>query len=98
MVGLTASCVVALAACELEESSGDDVEVVVEESSRGFLSEPSTTMRVVTLPPEEPARPATDPKFDTCGDAKDAGYGPYTRADPEYSWYDDRDDDGIVCE
>lgn len=41
----------------------------------------------------------TDPRFDTCGDANDAGYGSYRRGvDAEYDWYDDRDNDGIVCE
>lgn len=41
----------------------------------------------------------TDPRFDTCGDANDNGYGPYVSgADPEYDWYTDRDNDGRVCE
>jgi Protein of unknown function (DUF1524)/Excalibur calcium-binding domain/Protein of unknown function (DUF2510) len=41
----------------------------------------------------------TDPQFRTCGDANDAGYGPYYEGqDPEYDWYQDRDQDGIVCE
>jgi hypothetical protein len=41
----------------------------------------------------------TDPQFRTCGDAIDAGYGPYRQSsDPEYDWYQDRDDDGLVCE
>lgn len=41
----------------------------------------------------------TDPRFSTCGEANDAGYGEYVRGtDPEYDWYDDRDDDGVVCE
>ena len=41
----------------------------------------------------------TDPHFGTCGEANDAGYGPYVRGeDPEYDWYDDRDNDGRVCE
>jgi Excalibur calcium-binding domain len=41
----------------------------------------------------------SDPWFDTCGDAIDAGYGPYYRGqDPEYDWYRDADDDGVVCE
>ncbi len=41
----------------------------------------------------------TDPRFDTCTEAKDAGYGPYVKGqDPEYAWYDDRDGDGVVCE
>lgn len=40
-----------------------------------------------------------DPRFPTCGAANDAGYGPYRKGvDPEYSWYQDRDGDGVVCE
>jgi excalibur calcium-binding domain-containing protein len=40
-----------------------------------------------------------DPRFDTCGDANDAGYGDYRRGvDPEYDWYRDGDSDGVVCE
>ena len=40
-----------------------------------------------------------DPIFDTCGEANDNGYGPYQQGvDPEYGYYDDRDDDGDVCE
>lgn len=52
-------------------------------------------------PPPKPKpkpEPATDPRFDTCKDAKDAGYGPYRRGDPEYGWYRDADNDGVVCE
>ena len=31
--------------------------------------------------------------------AIDAGYGPYYRGvDPEYEWYTDADNDGVVCE
>ena len=42
---------------------------------------------------------ATDPRFDWCYEANDAGYGPYRRGvDPEYDWYDDADNDGVVCE
>jgi hypothetical protein len=41
----------------------------------------------------------TDPRFSTCTEAKSHGYGPYYQGrDPEYSWYEDRDHDGIVCE
>ena len=41
----------------------------------------------------------TDPQFDWCYEANDAGYGPYHEgSDPEYDWYDDADGDGIVCE
>lgn len=50
-------------------------------------------------PPPPPAPPSTDPRFDTCGDAIAAGYGPYRRGqDPEYDWYRDADSDGVVCE
>jgi Protein of unknown function (DUF1524)/Excalibur calcium-binding domain len=42
---------------------------------------------------------ASDPRFGTCAEAKDAGYGPYVRGrDPEYGWYRDANDDGTVCE
>ena len=41
----------------------------------------------------------TDPRFDYCTSAIEAGYGPYTRgSDPEYRWYRDGDSDGTVCE
>jgi S1-C subfamily serine protease len=41
----------------------------------------------------------TDPRFDTCREAIDNGYGPYIAGiDVEYDWYTDRDGDGIVCE
>lgn len=40
-----------------------------------------------------------DPRFRFCTHAIAAGYGPYVAGiDPEYSWYNDRDGDGIVCE
>lgn len=40
-----------------------------------------------------------DPRFGTCREAIDAGYGPYDAGkDPEYDWYQDRDSDGAVCE
>lgn len=52
-----------------------------------------------TKPKPPPRPPANDPRFRTCAEAKAAGYGPYRRGvDPEYSWYVDRDSDGIVCE
>jgi hypothetical protein len=50
-------------------------------------------------PPPPPPDDGTDPRFDTCGAAIAAGYGPYHRGqDPEYDWYRDADGDGIVCE
>jgi hypothetical protein len=40
-----------------------------------------------------------DPRYDYCYQAKDAGYGPYYQgSDPEYDWYTDGDNDGVVCE
>lgn len=50
--------------------------------------------------PAQPApAPETDPQFRTCGEANDNGYGDYQAGvDPEYNWYQDRDNDGWVCE
>ncbi|WP_170321353.1 excalibur calcium-binding domain-containing protein [Acrocarpospora pleiomorpha] len=40
-----------------------------------------------------------DQRFDTCAEANAAGYGDYVRGqDVEYDWYEDRDNDGVVCE
>lgn len=47
----------------------------------------------------QPLVSATDPHFGTCGEANANGYGNYRRGtDTEYSWYQDRDGDGVVCE
>ncbi|MGS2619473.1 excalibur calcium-binding domain-containing protein [Micromonospora sp. LZ34] len=52
-----------------------------------------------TTQPQPPPAPKTDPRFDTCKKANQAGYGPYRRGiDPEYAWYRDPDGDGLVCE
>lgn len=41
----------------------------------------------------------TDPKFNTCKEAKSSGYGPYVKGThSEYDWYRDGDKDGTVCE
>lgn len=46
-----------------------------------------------------PSNSATDPRFGTCGEAIASGFGPYVKGkDAEYSWYIDRDKDGVVCE
>jgi Excalibur calcium-binding domain len=42
--------------------------------------------------------PASDPRFGRCADANAAGYGPYRRGEPEYTWYVDTDRDGVACE
>jgi hypothetical protein len=41
----------------------------------------------------------TDARFKYCYEAKEAGYGPYYQGkDPEYDWYTDSDNDGVVRE
>lgn len=52
------------------------------------------------VPPPVAAPPVAqnDPKFSTCKEALASGYGNYTKADPEYIWYQDKDGDGKVCE
>ncbi len=41
----------------------------------------------------------TDPRFGTCGEAIEHGYGNYVRGrDREYDWYIDGDSDGVACE
>lgn len=60
--------------------------------------EPKPTPSESETPSPSPS-PPLDPRFDTCAEANDNGYGPYTIGiDPEYEWYEDRDGDGIVCE
>jgi hypothetical protein len=50
-------------------------------------------------PAPDPPGNRRDPRFDTCQEAVAAGYGPYRRGeDPEYKWYPDPDDDGVVCD
>lgn len=52
-------------------------------------------------PTRRPTSPGqdTDPRYGTCKAVKAHGYGPYHRGiDPEYSWYADNDNDGVVCE
>lgn len=64
----------------------------------------TTPAEVIAPAPAAPVAPvapvagADDPKFTSCKAALAAGYGPYTKADPEYGWYRDGDGDGIVCE
>lgn len=67
----------------------------------------TVTTTVEAAPPAQPAGfasvPAaaaqTDPRFSTCNEARANGHGPYrSGVDPEYDWYRDGDDDGVVCE
>ena len=46
----------------------------------------------------ETAAHPLDPIYSTCTEAKANGYGPYTKTDPEFGHYTDRDGDGVVCE
>jgi hypothetical protein len=40
-----------------------------------------------------------DPRFPSCAQARQSGYGGYVRGqDPEFDWYRDGDQDGVVCE
>lgn len=48
--------------------------------------------------PKASANAKNDPDMGTCGAATAAGYGPYHKGDVEYSYYQDRDGDGTVCE
>ncbi|MCW2880864.1 MAG: hypothetical protein JWQ95_4964 [Sphaerisporangium sp.] len=62
---------------------------------------PSVHPTEQTQPEHQPTPSAhpTDPRFNTCREANDNGYGDYVKeVNPEYDWYDDRDHDGIVCE
>jgi outer membrane biosynthesis protein TonB len=66
---------------------------------RATTAAPKPKPVVTSAKPKPKPAPATDPRYDTCTAAKKDGYGPYHQGqDPEYDWYDDRDDDGIVCE
>lgn len=57
-----------------------------------------TTVPIINQAVDVPMDAGTDPLFGTCREAKENGYGPYVAGETEYGWYDDRDNDGIVCE
>jgi hypothetical protein len=60
---------------------------------------PSHSTSPTTGPTHGPGPGRTDPRFLTCGLARAAGYGPYRRGvDPEYFWYWDLDQNGVVCD
>ena len=63
---------------------------------------PTKTVTITARPKAQRSQstnPDLDPRFDTCKEANAAGYGNYREGeDPEYDWYDDRDNDGVVCE
>ena len=59
----------------------------------------STETATLTAPRGGTSQAGADPRFGTCGAAIKAGFGPYLKGtDSQYSWYIDRDRDGVVCE
>jgi len=68
------------------------------EPGRGTVAEDSAAGDPFTAEPAPAERPA-DPRFESCEEANDAGYGYYFMGeDPEYYWYDDADGNGVSCE
>ncbi|WP_344861954.1 excalibur calcium-binding domain-containing protein [Planomonospora alba] len=49
--------------------------------------------------PLAPASGGRDPRYRTCEEADQEGYGPYNKETrPEYAWYIDKDRDGTACD
>lgn len=60
---------------------------------------PAPPPPAVEPPPAAPAaQPAQDPQFKTCAEVKKNKLGPYRKGQAEYGWYQDKDNDGVVCE
>lgn len=72
--------------------------VTIENAKSSPVKKSPTKVDSKPAPKPETSNSKTDPDMGTCGKAKSAGYGPYTKSDPEYSFYQDRDGDGVVCE
>lgn len=94
-----------LAACPDEPLPTEGTRIVVTTTgTKAPTAKPSPKPNPKPSPKPSPKptakpEPSTDPKFGTCKAAKSAGYGPYYAGqDDEYSWYQDRDGDGVVCE
>ncbi len=99
-----------LSTCPGHELPGPGAQPTIASNTGGPAprSTSTPTSRATTKPTPKPSPKATssgssgaklDPRFRTCGDANDAGYGPYFQGkDPEYEWYQDRDKDGAACE
>ncbi|MFI0483362.1 excalibur calcium-binding domain-containing protein [Actinomadura sp. 9N215] len=90
-------------------SCGSDSEDAEKTAPRETSAPPASPPPTPPTPaPREPRDPSTplpgaadgvDPRFATCAEANAHGYGPYVKGwDPEYSWYHDRDHDGVDCE
>ncbi|MFI0407398.1 excalibur calcium-binding domain-containing protein [Actinomadura sp. 3N508] len=94
LFGLVTSC---------GSGSGESEQVAPRDTSSPPVTVPPRTPE--TPPPREPSTPepgaadGVDPHFATCAQANAHGYGPYYKGwDPEYWWYEDRDNDGVDCE
>ena len=68
--------------------------------SKANVAAPKRATVVISTPTPTPTPDeVNDARYSSCTAAKAAGFGPYRKGiDPEYSWYIDRDADGIVCE
>lgn len=76
---------------------GDKLDLVRSKDARVKFPAPRPIGEPTSRPTPMP-RDTTDPRYDTCAEAKAHGYGPYSRGDREYEWYRDQDKDGLTCE
>jgi len=86
---------------EFQAAQGLVVDGIVGAQTAELLAvwDPAPAPTAGTSPPLPAVDLGTDPPFGTCAEAQQNGNTPYERGiDPEYDFYDDRDDDGIVCE
>jgi hypothetical protein len=68
-------------------------------SNRQLILKKKVAFKPINKPNSKPKPGKLDPKFSSCSQAISNGYGNYRRGlDPEYSWYRDADNDGLVCE
>lgn len=81
---------------ELKAKKAKEAKVKAEQKAKAKKAQEAKEREAQIVPEVE--EPATDPDMGTCTKAKSAGYGPYTSADAEYNFYQDRDGDGTVCE
>jgi hypothetical protein len=76
---------------------------VLEQCLHFSVEVPEKANVVLGAPPAQDVAPVSDgvrdPNYGTCTVALANGAGPYRQGiDPEYEWYRDRDNDGVVCE